>query len=210
MMKTKKMNRSLIIGLIAFGITSLSETNNAANSRGSIMLPNTPLIKEQKNNIPYVAITEKFSVVFPKELNAPERSEQPVETDAGEIVMVQVVASSHDGNTAAMIMYGAYPEEAFEGKTSSKMLDDIRDGAMKSGEAKLAKEENYSFNGKPARRCFFNVMMGEQKGYARFDFILAKPALYQVAFISMKKATVLKKSTQDFFKSFKITEWCQE
>lgn len=203
-METKFLNRIALTALLAVGIAACGGKEKADDSKKADPQKEAPAEKAKGRE--YSSQMEKFKVAFPAELGPPQRSEQPVSTEAGNINMVQVVSSSTDGNTAAMIMYGAYPDAAFEAKTTAKMLDDIRDGAMKSGEAKLDKQEDYDFNGKPARRCFFNVNMGGQQGYARFDFILAKPALYQVAYISTSKANVESAETQDYFNSFKIME----
>ncbi|MCC7438704.1 MAG: hypothetical protein IT211_09450 [Armatimonadetes bacterium] len=202
MMDTRFLNRIALTALLAVGIAACGGKEKADESKKDDPKKEAPAEKAQGRQ--YSSQMEKFSVAFPGELGPPQRSEQPIATEAGNINMVQVVSSSADGNTAAMVMYGAYPESAFEAKTTAKMLDDIRDGAMKSGEAKLDKQEDYDFNGMPARRCFFNVNMGGQQGYARFDFILAKPALYQVAYISTSKANVDRSETEDYFKSFSI------
>ncbi|MBL7988963.1 MAG: hypothetical protein JNJ94_12940 [Chlorobi bacterium] len=202
MMETRFLNRIALTALLAVSITACGGKDKADDGKKTEPTKEAPAEKPQGRQ--YSSQMEKFSVAFPGELGPPQRSEQPVATEIGNINMVQVVSSSADGNTAAMVMYGAYPESAFTDKPTAKMLDDIRDGAMKSGEAKLDKQEDYDFNGHPARRCFFNVNMGGQQGYARFDFILAKPALYQVAYISTSKANVENATTEDYFKSFNI------
>ncbi|MCE7934922.1 MAG: hypothetical protein DYG96_10055 [Chlorobi bacterium CHB2] len=203
MMTTTFLNRLALATLLAVAIAACGGKDKADAGKTE---PKKEAAAEKAKGHEYASQMEKFSVAFPADLSAPQRSEQPVATEVGNINMVQVVSSSADGNTAAMVMYGAYPDAAFEAKTTAKMLDDIRDGAMKSGEAKLDKQEDYDFNGKPARRCFFNVNMGGQQGYARFDFILSKPALYQVAYISTSKANVESAAAQDYFNSFKITQ----
>jgi hypothetical protein len=191
--------RALLLSLALFSIAACKKENASARndaktpSSSEAAAPGGPEI---------TAKDEKFSITMPEGFDTPKRSVEPLETDAGKIDMISYLTSNERG--ACMVMYGSFPESVFEGKTTEKILDDARDSAMAKMGAKLDKQEDFKVDGYPARSCYYSGSAQGTPFLSRFDYILVKPALYQVAFVGTSKEEVDKPDVQGYFKSFKL------
>src|SRR5205814_1892537 len=81
-------------------------------------------------------------------------------------------------------------------KTPEKMLDDARDSAMAKMGATLEKQEDFTVDGNPARSCYYTATSEGTETYSRFDYIIVKPALYQVAFRSEDRRVGIERHEQ--------------
>jgi hypothetical protein len=145
---------------------------------------------------------EKFTITMPKSFGTPKRSSEPLESDAGPITMITYSAANERG--ACMVMYGAFPEGSFDGRTSEQILDAARDSAMANMGATLAKQEDYTVDGHPARSCYYTAVTEGTPVYARFDYILVQPALYQVAYVAMNAEDLESSDIVAYFGSFRL------
>ncbi|HJW28412.1 MAG TPA: hypothetical protein VJ508_04080 [Saprospiraceae bacterium] len=144
----------------------------------------------------------KFSVILPDSFPQPEVSSKQVPTEVGEITMHLYSSDKPDGSTF-IISYNDYPENAFV-KETPKMMDDIRDGALGNLGATLEGQNDFSFEGYPARSLDFSIASEGYQGYGRLQYFIAKPRLYQVIFLASDRAVRDLEVIRKTFASFKL------
>ncbi len=145
----------------------------------------------------------RFSIVLPDSFPPPEMSAKPVTTEIGDITMHLYTSSKSDGS-AFIMSYNDYPDSAFA-KDQSRMMDDIRDGALGNMNARLEHQKDYTFDGHPARTLDFSLSSEGRQGYGRLQYMIAKPRLYQVIFLAIdNKAERDAETIQQSFASFKL------
>lgn len=155
--------------------------------------------KDQNNFSPE---DRKFSVLIPQGFEIPKKETTMIPTEAGKVDITSYLTQNENGSY--MIMYNDFPEALFNEKDSKRMFDDGRDNALKTVNGTLEKEEESTFEGYPKRTIYLSAKVEDQTLYSRFDFIIVKPRLYQIAFVGYKKSDLDQESVKKFFNSFKI------
>lgn len=144
----------------------------------------------------------KFSILIPPEFETPKKETTFIPTEFGKVDITSYLTQNANGSL--MIMYNDFPESIFNERDTKRMFDESRDNALKTVNATLEKEEESTFQGYPKRTIYLSTSVENQKLYSRFDFIIIKPRLYQIAFVGYKKTDLEQESVKKFFNSFKI------
>lgn len=145
----------------------------------------------------------RFSVRIPVGFSSPEESTVPLETAVGKLDM-KVFTAVKGAGAVIMAAYIDYPEEAFAAGTE-KMLDGARDGALKNLNGKLSSQKSITLLGHPGRSITFSGTSAGTKLFGRVDYFIVKPRLYQLLYISQKKADVGTTAIKNAFSSFTLT-----
>lgn len=144
----------------------------------------------------------KFSVIPPTGFGKFEYSERRNTTDAGEIVVRQYSQSS-DRNTCIIAFYDI-PESLFQTKSIEKMLEDGRDGALARSKGILDKETAITVDGNPGISFYSHIETQNGTVYARSDYVIAKPRVYNYLYLSLMELELHKNDVKNFFSSFHI------
>jgi hypothetical protein len=142
-----------------------------------------------------------FSVTLPEGFSNPEFSRQFVQTAAGDIPM-QLYTSTSKNNEVFLISYNDYPDTIFTAENLSKMLDNVRDGAIEKMKAEMERQMDFTFEGNLARTVNFKLKIDNKESYGRMDFMIVVPRLYQIIYIGTTKKDRDSKAIKDAFRSF--------
>lgn len=143
-----------------------------------------------------------FRVRLPEGFTNPDAASQEVTTDAGKIMLHLYTTSAADGSSF-VISYNDYPEFAFV-KSVGKMMDDIRDGALKNLNATLERQRDFRFEEYPARSLDFSLVSDGGKGFGRMQYFIVKPRLYQMVYIAFDSAHRDMAEVKGAFSSFEL------
>ena len=146
----------------------------------------------------------KFSLTLPSGFSNPNMETVPVATEAGQLTMTTYL--SEGGRGLVMFSFLDYPETVFASRSVAQMLDGGRDGALQSMNAALEKEEDFNYEGNQGRSIYFNLDDQGHKAYGRIDYLIVKPRLYQVGYLSHDQAEIAKTDVMGYFKSFQLTK----
>ncbi|MBI4412134.1 MAG: hypothetical protein HY541_06600 [Deltaproteobacteria bacterium] len=144
----------------------------------------------------------KFTLTLPSGFANPNMESVPVTTDAGQLTMTTYMAEA--GRGLVMFSFLDYPETVFASRSVAQMLDGGRDGALQSMKATLEKQEDFKYEENQGRSIFFNLDDQGKKAYGRIDYLVVKPRLYQVGYLSHDQAEIAKADVQGYFKSFQL------
>lgn len=151
-----------------------------------------------------------FSIVLPDTFSDPELSSQTIPSDAGDLLLKMYTTSSQD-NQVFVISYNDYPDSLVVASNIPKMLDAVRDGALKNMNAKMEKQMDLTFSKSPARTVNFISTIEGVISYGRIDIMLVAPRLYQIIYITANKKQRSSKEIKNVFLSFKlITEEAED
>jgi hypothetical protein len=142
----------------------------------------------------------KFSVAFP---GKPEESTKEADSAAGKLTFTNYTYS--DGDSALLVMYCDYPADVRKQKGAEKVLDDARDGGVKSAKGKLTDEKKRTIgkDKNPGRELL--IQLPDGKLYFRSRIYLVGDRLYQVIVVGPEKYAT-GKDADAFLDSFKLAE----
>lgn len=145
----------------------------------------------------------RFSIYIPSTFSDPQFSSQTIQSDAGDLLLKMYTTSSKD-DQVFVVSYNDYPDSVIVASNVSKMLDAVRDGALKNMDAKMEKQMDLTVQGNPARTVQFTSTTEGVTTYGRLDCVLAAPRLYQIIYICSDKAKRSAKEIKQVFSSFKL------
>jgi hypothetical protein len=146
-----------------------------------------------------------FTVILPAGFDPPTRNIEDSENDHGTITATTYTTGNQRG--ACLVNFTSYPDEIFEQATSEVMLDGARDGALQGNEESLESQEDYMFGAYNARTVIFASTTDDGTPlYSKFVWIIARPFLYQVAFVAYDRDDLDAADITKYFDSFKITK----
>jgi len=122
-------------------------------------------------------------------------------TDAGN-APIRDLTWKHDADTI-VLRWMVVPDAVWQLKTTEQMFAGARDNMLTDKHLKLISERDYELNGSPAHSFIFAVE-GDQPEFQRMDYILTKPDLNIVMFISPKKAALEDVACKKLFESLSI------
>jgi hypothetical protein len=143
----------------------------------------------------------RFSITLPEGFSNPESSRQLIQTEAGQIPL-QLYTSTSKNNEVFLISYNDYPDSIFTAENLSKMLDNVRDGALQKMKAEMERQMDFTFEGNLARTINFKLKIDDKQSFGRMDFMIVVPRLYQIIYLGTVKKDRDAKVIKDAFKSF--------
>ncbi|HYJ46189.1 MAG TPA: hypothetical protein VEV81_06210 [Pyrinomonadaceae bacterium] len=144
-----------------------------------------------------------FTIKLPTGFPAFQEKVQAQPTSVGDIELH--IFSSETASGACIAGYSDYPSATFQGRSTQQMLEDGRDGALKSVNGTLEKQKSITVQGYPGLSIYGSAMMGNKQVYFRFDYLLVQPRFYQIGFLGYDKTRFEGPEVTDYFKSFQIT-----
>ena len=145
-----------------------------------------------------------FTVTLPAGFEPPSRNVEDTEHENGTITATTYTTGSERG--ACLVNFTSYPDEVFEQSTPVQLLDLARNGALGENEEALESQEDYMFGAYNARSVYFASETDDGTPlYSRFVWIIARPFLYQIAFVAYKHKDLDAADINKYFNSFKIT-----
>jgi hypothetical protein len=192
-----------VLVLLTFGIalTHGTAANENRNSTGAV-LSNTNHFSYQ--GILFSSPEGRFSIRLPLDFPTFKESKETQTTSVGPVETH--FFSSQTARGASVLAYTDFPPTTFVSRTPEKILEDGRDGALKSGSAVLEKEERTMRQGHPTLVFYATSTSGGRPIYIRFDLVLAQPRTYQIGFLTYERAILNGPDAQAYFKSFRIEE----
>jgi hypothetical protein len=144
----------------------------------------------------------RFSATPPTGFSDFKFSSRVNPTDAGDITINQYLQNLDRGT--CLMSYYDFPESLFQRKTIQKMLTDGRDQAVKNMNATVKKEDSITVDGNSGLSLVVEIPKDGKMIYARVDFIIAKPRVYNYLYLSYDQAEINKTDVKNFFKSFHV------
>jgi hypothetical protein len=145
-----------------------------------------------------------FTVTLPAGFDPPERNVEDSENEYGTITATTYTTGNARG--ACLVNFTSYPDEIFEQASSVTLLDGARDGALGDNEESLESQEDFMFGSYHARTVVFSSETDDGTPlYSKFVWIIARPFLYQVAFVAYDHDDLDAADISKYFDSFKIT-----
>jgi len=178
------------------GVEFLAEGSSVS---GFEALPNIPLIQER---LPYTSKEGRFSITLPPGFSAFRHKTQIQPTGVGDVELH--IYNSESSRGACIVGHSDYPPATFVGRTSEQILEDARDGALKSVNGTLEKQKKTIVQGYPALSIYGSLTSGTRQIYFRFDYVLVQPRAYQIGHIAYARADIDGPDVQNFFKSFRV------
>jgi hypothetical protein len=145
-----------------------------------------------------------FSVTLPAGFDPPSRNVEDSDNEYGTITATTYTTGNERG--ACLVNFTSYPDEIFEQSTSVSLLDAARDGALEGNEEGLESQDDFMFGAYNGRTVYFASETDDGTPlYSRFVWIIARPFLYQVAFVAYERDDLDAADIEKYFDSFKIT-----
>jgi|GEM_PF-6039569 len=154
----------------------------------------------------------------PEEFRSINDRQSVIETATEPVIMRMKLLQNADGSDAIMIAYCDYSEDILSGfeEDSNRVLEAMFDSARAGGlrnvaKSKLLSEKKMTLNGLPGRSIRFqgrSEATSTERGimiYARFDYYMAAPRLYQIGYITSRRANLERKGIQAMFAGASIT-----
>ena len=145
----------------------------------------------------------QFTVHLPPEFPTPEADTQRIETPAGDTIsMYSYISEMPRG----VCIFGSneYSFTTFKNQDPDDMLENARDAAVKQWNAKLTTSNFFNDGKKRGISFYFITKMDEKDYFGRFDYVISKPRMYQVGFLSHDKSEILKPEIQKYFGSLLV------
>jgi hypothetical protein len=145
-----------------------------------------------------------FTVSLPAGFDRPETKSESSKVELGKVQTTTY--SSGNDRGACLVSFSKFPEKLFKLSTGAEMLDNVRDGALGSTEGgQIDKQEDFSVDGNLARTVYFTGTSDGTEYYSRFDWVIASPFLYQIAFVAYSRDELEKPDILAYFNSFRMT-----
>ncbi|MFT7583369.1 MAG: hypothetical protein ACI9MR_005056 [Myxococcota bacterium] len=143
----------------------------------------------------------RFAIAFPRGV-VPTVNDQNVETAAGD--MTTKVWMAEVGSGVYIVNYTDMPPKLLAGGNGEKFLDGGRDGALRTFNATLIKEERYTVKGAPGIRFWYRGVARGTTIYGRTDALFASPRIYQVQYLAETESAIGSTRVMEFFDSFAL------
>jgi hypothetical protein len=168
-----------------------------------LMLPALLPAQSSQRGIVLSSRDGQFTVTLPIGFDKPERESEESQGETGTVRTTTYTSGNERG--VCLVSFSIYPKELFQLSTPEQMLDNAREGAFTSTEGTLEKQEDFTFEGHQGRTIYFSALNEGQQLYSRFDWIIAEPCLYQVAFVGFNREELDAVDIQEYFQSFALT-----
>jgi hypothetical protein len=168
------------------------------------MTPSNALVERLITGVEFTSEEGKFSIVLPPGYEEPTESVSPMSTENGSVDLKMYTSGS--GSTAAMVAFANMEGKIEMEGHETAMLDGARDNVLKTmNGALLKKEKSITIDGHPGRRILISMKPGRGiKLYGRLEMYLVDPIMYQVMYVSDKRASLESPAVNDFFSSFTL------
>jgi hypothetical protein len=192
--KLAAVAKLLLLSLILF-ISILS---------GSVPAPTLATAQPTQTVNRFSSEAGRFSVALPPNYPDFQQTKQTQQTATGNVELH--IFNSETRRGACVIGYSDFSPAAFEGKTPQKMLEGGRVGALENIKGTLEKEESTTVQRYPGLIVYAAASLEGKPIYFRFIFVLARPRVYQIGFLTFDRAFLDGPEVQAYFKSFRIEE----
>jgi hypothetical protein len=194
-----------LLGLTAtaglYSTTAL--TTGGASSSGSIAAVARPVTAMPEGE--FRSEEGRFSITLPAGFSEPSESVSPMPTAGGDVDLKMYSATALSGNSAAMFAFANMEGKLEMEGHETAMLDGARDNVLKAMNGTLIKEKQITIDGHPGRSLVLSMKQpGVPKLYSRIDMYMVDPIMYQVMYVSDKKASLDSKAITSYFKSFRL------
>lgn len=181
---------------------ALSAGAHSPHSPATAASSNT-LVVMHLDGVEFSSDEGRMSIVMPPGYTEPEESISPMATPNGNVDLKMY--SSTLGSSAAMVAFANMDGKLeMEGKEKA-MLDGARDNVLKTmNGALLKKEKAIMIDGHPGRRLLMSMKSGGIKLYGRLEMYMAAPMMYEVMYVTDKRAALESATVNDFFSSFTL------
>ncbi len=164
---------------------------------------------EQKNEVPADSGIEvqspsgHFTIALPPDFPTPEADTQFITTASDDTISMYTYISEIN---RGICIFGSneYSSTTFAQQTPDNMLDNALNGALRQWSARLSESKPFIKNGGKGVSFWFVSKMDGKDLYGRFDYLLSKPRMYQVGFLSHDKSEILKPDIQKYFGSLAV------
>ncbi|MFT7580961.1 MAG: hypothetical protein ACI9MR_002635 [Myxococcota bacterium] len=143
----------------------------------------------------------RFAIAFPPGV-VPATNDQKVKSAAGD--MTTKVWMAQVGSGYYIVNYTDMPAELLAGGNAKTYLEGGRDGALRTFNATLIKEERYTVEGAPGIRFWYRGAAGGTTIYGRTDALFASPRIYQVQYLAETESEIGSAKVAEFFDSFAL------
>lgn len=199
-MKMRMVTAVLVLLTFSMALTHGTAANENRNPAGAV----SSNVHFSYQGILFSSPEGRFSIRLPLDFPTFKESKESQTTSVGPVETH--FFSSQTARGASVLAYSDFPASTFVGRTPDKILEDGRDGALKSGSATLEKEERATRQGHPALVFYATSTSGGRPIYIRFDLVLVQPRTYQIGFLTYDRAILNGPDAQAYFKSFRIEE----
>ena len=152
----------------------------------------------------FISTEGRFSITFPKGDSAVQEKVAPVPTEIGNIDMHVFMVGA--GAAAYMAAYADYPAELVAGGDLPHTLDRGRDAVVTNINGELLKENDFTFQGFPAKEFYVRGQQEGQDLYIRAWITMANERFYQVLYLTVDEASLDSQAADDYVASFRIDE----
>ena len=158
---------------------------------------------EAKSETPFTSEEGDFSVTLPQGFPAPTHIKQSQSAETG---VKTDGYTSRSARGTCLVAYFEYPESYFAGKDARKLLEFRTGNLVRKTNATLQKQEAFSLQGNPAISLQLTTTDASsgKKSYMRRHEIMAKPRVYQIAFLTENEDEIGKADTEAFLRSFQL------
>lgn len=165
----------------------------------------TPVQKTEGNTVKGIEIQSQsghFTVALPPDFPTPEADTERIAVAGDSISMYTYISETKRG----ICMFGSneYSPETFKKQSPDDMLDNALHGALKQWNGRLVDTKPLNRNSGKGVSYWFVTKMDGKDFYGRFDYLLSKPRMYQVGFMSFDKDEVNKPDIQTYFSSLSV------
>jgi hypothetical protein len=143
-----------------------------------------------------------FTVALPPDFPSPEADTQQIATAGDSISMFTYISETKRG----ICIFGAneYSSRTFLQQSPEDMLENAQNAALKQWNARLTDRKPFSKNNGKGLSYWFSTTMDGKDFYGRFDYLLARPRMYQIGFLSFDKTEISKPDIQKYFNSLSV------
>lgn len=146
----------------------------------------------------------RFSIRLPTGFPAFKESTSNQTTGVGDIELHTFLSVIPQG--ACIVGYSDFPPQTFQGRTSEKILEDGRDGALKNVNGTLEQQEHTTVQGHPALIIYSRATADGRPVFIRFHFVLVQPRAYQFGFLTYDRGSLDGLEVESYFKSFRLEQ----
>lgn len=188
----------LTLGVVLFGCDRFSPNKPSNEAKTTTPPAAAPKIAGSEA---FISEKGNFTITLPP--GFPPFTLTEGDSENPEDIALSYTSEKH-GQDACLVMVNS--NSNWEGIDPKIALDGARDGGVNSNPGNtLEREVDFKSSGHPGRRIFITQKSGLETYYLRDDIILVKTRLYQIMYVSNKKADLNTPKVLAFFNSFKLT-----
>ncbi len=166
---------------------------------------NPPVQKNETSPVKGIEIQSQsghFTVALPPDFPTPEADTERIAVAGDSISMFTYISETKRG----ICMFGSneYSTETFKKQSPDDMLDNALHSALKQWNGRLVDTKPLNRNTGKGVSYWFVTKMDGKDFYGRFDYVLSKPRMYQVGFMSFDKDEINKADIQTYFNSLSV------